>query len=130
MSPTLRHGTDLVHVPRLKDVMERHPRFETEVFTESERTYCRSRPDPWPHFAARFAAKEAALKALKRGLFSGGIDRALLEIEVVRSPDAPSLALRGTVEAAARRANLTATEVSLSHAGEYAIASVLMWGDA
>ena len=63
----LRHGVDLVHVPRLRAAMEGQTRFEEEVFTEGERAYCRRRADPWPHFAARFAAKEAVLKALGRG---------------------------------------------------------------
>jgi len=124
--PSLRHGVDLVHVPRLRAAMEAHARFEEEVFTEGERAYCRRRPDPFPHFAARFAAKEAVLKALGRGLFGEGVDRALHEIEVVRDGSGPpSVRLTGGTEALAKRLGLGPAALSLSHDGDTAIASVV-----
>jgi holo-[acyl-carrier protein] synthase len=128
-APLLRHGIDLVEVARLRSAMERHPRFEEEVFTAGERAYCRSLADPWPHFAARFAAKEATLKALGRGLFGEGVDRALKEIEVVREGTAPALRFHGRIAAAAERAGAVAPSVSLSHDGGAAVASVA-WIDA
>ncbi len=81
---SLRHGIDLVDIAQLRDVMARHEAFEARVFTEDERDYCHRYPDPLPHFAARFAAKEAALKALGIGITPTGVDSALREIEVVR----------------------------------------------
>ena len=122
---TLRHGIDLVDVPRLREVMTEHPRFAEEVFTAGERAYCMARPDPYPHFAARFAAKEAVLKALGRGLFGDGVDRALFEIEVVRADGPPSIALHGNIAKYAKRLNLGEPALSLTHAGTSAVASVV-----
>ena len=122
----LRHGVDLVHVPRLRAAMEGQTRFEEEVFTEGERAYCRGRADPYPHFAARFAAKEAVLKALGRGLFGEGVDRSLRDIEVVRDGGGPpSVRLSGTVLARATRLGLGTAALSLSHDGDTALASVV-----
>src|SRR2546425_12535355 len=65
-------GVDLVNIPRMRDVIDRwQDRFLQRVFTDQEIAYCRARRDPVPHFAARFAAKEAALKALGTGLRLG-----------------------------------------------------------
>ncbi len=125
----LRHGVDLVQVERLRDLMRENPALEAGVFTEGERAYCRRRADPWPHFAARFAAKEAVLKALGRGLSTEGPDRALLQIEVVRAQGGPRLRVQGSVRRAADRLGLAEPEVSLTHAGDYALASVV-WGSA
>ena len=126
----LRHGVDLVHVPRLRAAMEAHARFEEEVFTDGERAYCRRRPDPFPHFAARFAAKEAVLKALGRGLFGEGVDRSLKEIEVVRDGSGPpSVRLSGGTATLAERLGLGPAAISLSHDGDTAIASVV-WSPA
>jgi holo-[acyl-carrier protein] synthase len=125
-APPVRHGVDLVHVPRLRAAMEAHARFEQEAFTEGERAYCRRRVDPWPHFAARFAAKEAVLKALGRGLFGEGVDRALKEIEVVRDGGGPPLVrLAGATLERAGRLGLGPAALSLSHDGDTAIASVV-----
>jgi holo-[acyl-carrier protein] synthase len=105
--------------------MEAHARFEEEVFTDGERAYCRKRPDPWPHFAARFAAKEAVLKALGRGLFGEGVDRALKEIEVLRDEGPPSLRLTGGTGKRVESMRLGTPALSLSHDGDVAIASVV-----
>ena len=65
-------GVDLAQIPRLRRVVERwDDRFLRRVFTEAEIAYCRRRRDPIPHLAARFAAKEATLKALGTGLTHG-----------------------------------------------------------
>jgi holo-[acyl-carrier protein] synthase len=121
---------DLVHVPRIRAVMERQPRFEEEIFTEGERAYCRRRADPFPHFAARFAAKEAALKALRRGIFGGGVDRGLREVEVVRGEGAPRLVLHGNALRLAERGGWSVADVSLTHDGDLAMASVILLGGA
>lgn len=126
--PGLRHGIDLVHVPRLREVMEGNPAFEARVFTAGERAYCRARPDPWPHFAARFAAKEAVLKALRRGISAEGADGRLLELEVVREHGAPRLVATGIAARALARAGGDRPVLTLSHAGDYATASVV-WAE-
>jgi len=124
----LRHGIDLVHVPRLREVMEGNPAFEERVFTAGERAYCRAKADPFPHFAARFAAKEAVLKALRRGISAEGSDGRLLEIEVVRAHGAPRLATSGLAARLVARGGADAAVLSLTHAGEYAMASVV-WSE-
>ncbi len=123
---SLRHGIDLVDIAHLRDVMDRHDAFETRVFTEEERAYCRRYPDPLPHFAARFAAKEATLKALGIGIAPIGIDRALQAIEVVREGRAPTLRLRGRPERVARKLGFGPSSVSLTHTGDHAMASVIL----
>src|SRR2546428_12052831 len=87
-------GVDLVNIPRVRDVIDRwRDRFLQRVFTEAEIAYCRARRDPVPHFAARFAAKEAGLKALGTGLRLGVSWRAL-EVRRERG-QAPTLVLSG-----------------------------------
>src|SRR5258708_19953895 len=87
-------GVDLVRIPRMRDVIARwDERFLRRVFTEGEIAYCRARRDPVPHFAARFAAKEAATKALGTGL-SLGVRWRDLEVHRERGP-APRLVLPG-----------------------------------
>ena len=122
----VRTGVDYVDVPEFRVVLERHPAFRTRVFTRSEQAACEARPDPVPHYAARFAAKEAACKALGIGLSPLGIDRALQDIEVVRRGRAPTLSLRGRPLRHARRLGVSSRSVSLSHAGSGALASVVL----
>src|SRR5216117_4246293 len=90
-------GVDLVNIPRMRDVIDRwQDRFLQRVFTEQEIAYCRARRDPVPHFAARFAAKEAGLKALGTGLRLGVSWR---ELEVRRERgQAPTLVLSRSEE--------------------------------
>jgi holo-[acyl-carrier protein] synthase len=123
---SVRLGIDLVHVARLRAAIEENPRFEEAVFTEGERAYCRRRADPFPHFAARFAAKEAVLKALGRGLSAEGPDGALLEIEVVRGEGPPRLRLFGRVLRLAERLGPYEPAISLSHSEDLAVASVVL----
>src|SRR2546428_9063655 len=87
-------GVDLVNIPRMRDVIDRwRDRFLQRVFTEAEIAYCRARRDPVPHFAARFAAKEAGLKALGTGP-QLGVRRPELEVRRERT-QAPTLVLSG-----------------------------------
>ena len=82
-------GIDLLEIDRLERALERHPRLAERVFTEDERDYAAARARPGRHLAARFAAKEAVVKAL--GL-SGGFG--LREIEVVAG-EPPTVRLSG-----------------------------------
>jgi holo-[acyl-carrier protein] synthase len=125
MRATICHGIDLVEIDRLREVIEGNPAFEAGVFTEEERAYCRGHADPWPHFAARFAAKEAVLKALRRGLATEGPDEALLDVEVVRTEGAPRLRLYGRIARLAGTLRMGEPVISLTHAGGLAMASVV-----
>jgi holo-[acyl-carrier protein] synthase len=118
-------GVDVVHLPRLRAAIERwQSRFVERVFTEGEIAYCRARRDPIPHFGARFAAKEASLKALGTGLSLGVRWR---EIEVRRARgQAPELVLSGRSREIGEARGGTRMLVSLTHDGEYAIAHAVL----
>jgi holo-[acyl-carrier protein] synthase len=116
-------GTDIVVIEDLRRRMERSPGLEEKVFAPSESAYCRSMAHPFQHFAARFAAKEAVMKALGTG-WGSGVD--FRDIVVERSPDAaPTVALNGEAArlVAASRGRV---HLSLSHAGDHAIAFVIV----
>lgn len=124
----IHQGVDLVAVSRLREVCERHENFISEVFTENERDYCMSKKNPYRHLAGRFAAKEACLKALGRGLH--GIDNMLSEIEVVQaSSGRPSLRLRGFAEKLASRLAVRQLTVSISHTEDLAVSTVVLSGE-
>ena len=117
-------GTDIVDVCRLATSLRRRTGFADMVFASDERRFCDSQRRPELHYAARFAAKEAFLKALGLGILSGV---ALREIEVVRDPDgAPRLRLGPTASAALARSGGAATVLSLSHDHRVAIAMVVV----
>jgi holo-[acyl-carrier protein] synthase len=106
-------GVDLLEIERLERALERHPRLAERVFTEGERRYAAGRARPGRHLAARFAAKEAVVKAL--GL-SGGFG--LREIEVLAG-EPPTVRLSGRAAEAAAGAPV---EISMTHSREYAAA--------
>lgn len=116
----LSTGVDIIEIPRIRRVLERYgQRFLNRVFTPGEIEYCRGRA---PNLAARFAAKEAAMKALGTG-FRGV---AWKDIEVIRARSgAPSIKLHGRAEIRAQRLGLQEMALSLSHSREYAVASVV-----
>jgi holo-[acyl-carrier protein] synthase len=99
-------GIDLLEIDRMERALERHPRLAERVFTAAERDYAAARARPGRHLAARFAAKEAVVKAL--GL-SGGFG--LREIEVVAG-EPPTVRLAGR---AAEAANDVDVRISLTH---------------
>jgi holo-[acyl-carrier protein] synthase len=106
-------GIDLLEIDRLERALERHPRLAERVFTPGERAYAADRARPGRHLAARFAAKEAVVKAL--GL-AGGFG--LREIEVLAGePPAVRLSGRAAEAAAGER-----VEISLTHSRDYAAA--------
>ena len=103
----------------------RTPRFADRVFTAAERAYCDSRGVvAAQHYAARFAAKEAALKALQTG-WRGGISWQDVEISA-RDSGAPFLIFTGEVLAVYKKFGATATHLSISHTSEHAIAQVVL----
>jgi len=106
-------------------VLLRTPRFAERVFTAAERKYCDTRGVvAAQHYAARFAAKEAALKALQTG-WRGGISWQDVEV-AARESGAPYLIFRGQVLEVYKKFSATATHLSLSHTSEHAIAQVIL----
>ena len=118
-------GIDIIEVARVREVLSRTPRFTERVFTEAERAYCEGRGVvAAQHYAARFAAKEAALKAFQTG-WSGGISWHDVEI-AARENGAPYLVFSGEVLALFVKSGATAAHLSLSHTTEHAIAQVIL----
>ena len=118
-------GTDLVDVDRFRTVLRRRPSVADRLFTADERTYAQQAVDPAARLAARFAAKEAALKALGYGL--GGMRMA--EIEVVRDAGGrPEILLHGAARSRAVEHGVSRWLVSLSHTGHLASATVVALG--
>lgn len=105
-------GIDSVEVPRFRTVAARTPGILDRLFTDAERAYAERRRDPTERFAARFAAKEAAMKAMGVGVGSCR----WREIEVVRAPSgAPSLRLSGRALEIALDRGISAWRLSLTH---------------
>ncbi len=118
-------GIDIIEVARIREVVQRTPRFTERVFTRSERSYCESRGVvAAQHYAARFAAKEAALKAFQTG-WRGGISWQDVEIGLLES-GAPILIFHGRVRELYEASEASAAHLSLSHTSEHAIAQVLL----
>lgn len=114
-------GADLVDIDELWAALRRRPRFAERVFTERERAYCETPADPAERYAARFAAKEAVLKALGVGL-TGSV---LTEIEVTRlASGQPCLALTGRAAALADAAGVHSWLITMSHGSRLAHAFV------
>lgn len=124
----LRTGIDLVHVPRIAaSLAELGERFLQRLFTPDERAYALAAPvHTAERLAARFAAKEAVIKALS--LSQVGVH--WRDIEVCRAADgACSLALHGRAAEAARALRITEMSLSLSHEGDQAVAMVVAFSD-
>ena len=103
----------------------RTPRFAERVYTRAEREYCDTRGAvAAQHYAARFAAKEAALKALQTG-WRGGISWQDVEV-ATRESGAPYLIFKGEVLNLFTNFRATATHLSISHTSEHAIAQVIL----
>lgn len=121
-------GIDLVEIARVRRLVERWgDRFLHRVFTEDEVAYAKRRQAPAEHLAARFAAKEATLKALGTGLSLGVRWR---EMEVRRAPGrAPTLALSGRTAAIGAARGVRRVHVSLTHDAGLAMAQVLAEGE-
>ena len=118
-------GTDMIEVARIRRAVD-HPRtgerFRTRVFTAGEIEYCLRRNRYAESFAARFAAKEAVMKALGRG-FQGGIG--WREIEVLRGTGRPAIRLHGKAARLAEELGITRWHLSLTHTAEQALAWVI-----
>lgn len=102
-------GVDIVEIGRVRALARRNAKFLPRVFSPEEIAYCRAKKNPWPHFAVRFAAKEAVYKAL------GKAEIPLTSISVRRDAKGrPSVAIDGKTVAKLK--------LSLSHGRDYAVA--------
>lgn len=105
-------GVDLVDLGRFRRALERRPRLVERVFSEDERAHAARRRDPTEPLAARFAAKEAVMKAMGVGLWTFP----MREVEVVRAPSgAPAVRLHGRAAEVAAERGVTGWRLSLTH---------------
>ena len=119
-------GFDETDIPRIAAALERYgDRFLRRVFTDGEIAYCTRRKDPAPHLAARFAAKEAGMKALGTGHSRGVLWK---DLEVVRVGGPPQLRLHGGAAARANRMGVQSSLLTLTHSESLAMAQVLLLG--
>jgi holo-[acyl-carrier protein] synthase len=120
-------GVDAVDVDRFRRVIERRPALLDRLFTSAERAFAARSRDPGPRLAARFAAKEAAWKALGVGVGAVGFQ----DVEVVRvDGKAPELVVSGRAASLAARRGVRRWHVSLTHTDTLAVASVVAEGSA
>src|SRR5207344_1571786 len=111
-------GVDLIEIARVRRTLRRYEEFRSRCFTEAERAYCDSRPNPAQHYAARFAGKEAVGKALGFGV---AVNFAWREVEIAGRPK-PSVRLNGRMRAWADRKGTGAIDLSMSHSRGLAVA--------
>lgn len=118
-------GIDIVEVERIREASQRWgARFEQRVYTAQELAYCGDTPTRYWRLAARFAAKEAALKALGTGLITG---MRWQDVEVqANAVGKPELVLHGEVQRYAKAHNISLMFVSMSHTNVYAVAQVTL----
>lgn len=111
----MRIGVDMIEIERVRQALTRAG-FRERCFTEAEREYCDSRPNPAESYAARFAGKEAVGKAL-----GCGINFTWKEVEIVGRPK-PSVRLSGRTAAFAEKVRAGAIDLSMTHSRELATA--------
>jgi holo-[acyl-carrier protein] synthase len=109
-------GVDVIEIDRIRRTLARYPGFRERCFTDAERRYCDSRPDPAQHYAARFAGKEAVGKAL-----GFGVRFTWREIEIAGRPK-PGVSLSGRTRAWAERVGAGGIDLSMTHSRELAAA--------
>jgi holo-[acyl-carrier protein] synthase len=126
MSRIIGIGIDATDIDRIASAIERHgDRFLRRVFTDDEMAYCNRRRVPAIHFAARFAAKEAAMKALGTGHTQEVLWRM---IEVVRRSGPPQLQFQGGAERRRAAMGADSSLLTITHSQHLAIAQVLLLG--
>lgn len=121
-------GIDITETARIEQAMGRHgERFARRVFTAGEIAYCEQFKNKAERYAARFAAKEAAFKALGTGWGEGVTWR---DVEVTHQPSGkPELRLAGRAEELARQQGVARIAISLSHSDRYVVAQVIFESD-
>ena len=125
MASVIGVGIDLVDIDRFRRSLERTPSMAERMFTPGERDYARAANDPTQRFAARFAAKEAVMKAMGVGLGAFGFH----DVEVVRADGGqPSLVVVGAAELLAVERGVVTWQLSLTHTRASAGAVVVALG--
>ena len=122
----MRVGVDLIEIARIRRALDRYPGFRERCFTEAERAYCESRPNPAESYAGRFAGKEAVGKALGFGV---GRAFAWRDIEIVGRPK-PAVRLSGRVAAWAEPTRADVADLSMTHSRELAAAVCVVRAEA
>ena len=120
---TVGLGVDIVEIDRMRSILERRPRFSEQVFSQAERAYCDKTASPATHYAMRFAAKEAVVKALGTG-FSEGIWVHDIEVERARSGK-PSVKLSGRALEVAEAQGVRDLSLSMSYTHTDAVACAM-----
>ena len=117
-------GVDIAEVPRIQSAIERHGEpFLRRVFTPGERSYCEQFKNKYERYAARFAAKEAAMKALGTGWRRGV---RWVDFEVVRETGGrPTIALHGEAAKIASQMGVQRVSLSITHTESQALAHVI-----
>jgi holo-[acyl-carrier protein] synthase len=117
-------GVDIIEIERVRLAADRGgERFIRRVFTDAEAAYCLGRRYPARHLAARFAAKESVIKALR---VPPGVGWLWRDIEVVRGGGPPSIRLSGRALERARALGVAASHLSISHSDTHAVAMVVL----
>jgi holo-[acyl-carrier protein] synthase len=117
-------GVDIIEIERVAQAVERSgDRFVRRVFSDEESRYARGRREPARHLAARFAAKESVIKALRVPPGLGWLWR---DIEVLRSEGPPSIRLTGRALERAESLGVASCHLSLSHSATHAVAVVVL----
>ena len=116
-------GVDIVEIDRMRSILERTPNFKQRVFSEDERAYCEKTARPECHYATRFAAKEAVLKALGTG-FTEGIGVRDVEV-VLNSKGKPQIKLYRRAAEKAKELDIKDIPLSLSYTQNDAVACAL-----
>ena len=120
-------GIDIAEVDRVREAIARHgERFLSRIYTEAERRYCESKVNKFERFAGRFAAKEAAMKAIGTG-WHGGV--AWRDFEVTRAASGqPIIRFGGAAAKIAESMGVKKALVTISHTEQQAVAQVLLEG--
>ena len=121
-------GTDIIEVARIGQMIEKHDElFLRRVYTQTEIDYCAGRKAAMQHYAGRWAAKEAGLKALGTG-WSKGIQ--WTDLEVANLPGGkPELKIHGAAQRIAYEQGIQEMQISISHCRAFAVAYVIALGD-
>ena len=121
----MKVGLDVIEIGRISSALERYADFRERCFTQAERAYCESRPNPAQHYAARFAGKEAVGKAL-----GYGVARAFAwkDVEIAGRPK-PGVRLTGRVAEWAAGVGAGPIDLSLTHSKELAAAVCVVADD-
>lgn len=117
-------GTDIIDIKRIQRAIEKNPRFAEKIFTAAEIAYCNSRANPYQSYAARFAAKEAVMKAIGSG-WDGIINWQDIEV-VLPEKGAPKIVTQNATTDFLNCHGIDKIHISLAHEKDYAIAYAIL----